>query len=124
KGLTMESSEVLVARLKGTDLPPGTFGPLRFRLVHGDTAGDWQPLATLARLPGIEDVACADSDCTVTARSLFLVDAVGADAGFTKAATVPPGYTGASFKVPKPADGVLHLRLRDAPRAPVTLPVG
>lgn len=124
KGLTLESAEVLVARLRGTDIPPGTFGPLRFRLVHGGTAGDWQPLATLARLPGIEDVACAEAECTVTARSLFLVDAVGADAGFAKAATVPPGYTGATLKVPRPADGVLRLRLRDAPKAPVTLPVG
>jgi hypothetical protein len=124
KGLTLESAEVLVARLKGADIPPGTFGPLRFRLVHGDTAGDWQPFATLARLPGIEDVACTDAECTVTARSLFLVDAIGADAGFAKAATVPPGYTGATLTVPRPADGLLHLRLRDAPQATVMLPVG
>lgn len=124
KGVTLESADVLVARLKGGDIPPGTFGPLRFRLVHGGVTGEWQPLATLARLPGIEGVACAEAECTLTARSLFLVDAIGADAGFAKAATVPPGYTGATFKVPRPADGILHLRLRDAPKAPVTLPIG
>ncbi|WP_235037765.1 MULTISPECIES: hypothetical protein [unclassified Novosphingobium] len=125
KGLTLEGPEVLVARLKGADIPAGTFGPLRFRLLRGGaTAGDWQPLATLVRLPGIEDVVCEAEECTITARSLFLVDAVGADAGFAKAATVPPGYTGSALKVPKPADGVLYLRLRDAPGTPVKLPVG
>jgi len=125
KGLALESPEVLVARLKATDIPAGTFGPLRFRLLRGGaTAGDWQPLATLVRLPGIEDVVCEGEECTITARSLFLVDAVGADAGFAKAAAVPPGYTGSALKVPKPADGVLYLRLRDAPGTPVKLPVG
>jgi hypothetical protein len=125
KGLTLESAEVLVARLKGSDVPAGTFGPLRFRLLaRGELAGAWQPLATLVRLPGIAAVTCDGAECTITARSLFLIDAVGADAAFAKAATVPPGYTGATLRVPKPADGVLHVRLRDAPASAVTLKVG
>lgn len=125
KGLTLESTEVLVARLKGGDVPAGTFGPLRFRLVNrSGTAGEWQPLATLVRLPGIENIACEAAECTITARNLFLVDAVGVDATFAKAVTVPPGSTGGTLRVPRPADGVLHVRLRDAPGSAVTLPIG
>lgn len=123
KGLALESADVLVARLRGAEMPAGTFGPLRFRLVRGDMASDWQPLATLARLPGIESLNCAEAECTLTARSLFLVEAAGADASFAKITTVPPGYTGSSLKVPRPVDGVLHLRLRDAPTSSVTLPI-
>jgi len=129
KGLTLESAEVLVARLKAADLPAGTFGPLRYRLVHRasegqESAGDWQALATLVRLPGVEGVACEETECTITARSLFLVDAVGADAGFAKATAVPPGFTGSTLRVPKPADGMLYLRLKDAPASAVKLPTG
>ncbi|WP_404480368.1 hypothetical protein [Novosphingobium sp. BL-52-GroH] len=125
KGLTLASSEVLVGRLKGGDIPAGTFGPLRFRLLaRGETGGEWQPLATLVRLPGIQNLACEEAECTITANGLFLVDAVSTDAAFSKAVPVPPGYTGSTLRVPRPADGVLHLRLRDAPASPVTLPVG
>lgn len=124
RGLMLESAEVLVARFRGADLPPGTFGPLRFRLVSGGVAGDWQPLATLARLPRIEAVTCESEQCVVKGSGLFLVDAIGADPGFAKAATVPSGYTGASLQVSRPAGGMLHLRLRDAPSAIVRVPVG
>lgn len=125
KGLTLESAEVLVATLRAADLPPATFGPLRYRLVRPDEAGDWQPLTTVARLPRIEGVSCAaDGSCTLTGRNLFLLEALAADAAFAQATTVPPGFTGGTLNVPRPADGVLHLRLRDAPDSPVTLTVG
>ncbi|WP_236549570.1 hypothetical protein [Novosphingobium sp. TCA1] len=132
KGLTLESQQVLVARLKAADLPAGAFGPLRFRLVGGDLTGDWTPLTTLARLPRIENVSCKpesgagggpDLPCTLSGRDLFLIDAVAAEASFAQPAKVPPGYTGSSLGVPRPVGGKLHLRLRDAPDSPVVLPV-
>ena len=36
---------------------PSAFGPLRFRAVDGNLKGDWQPLATLVRLPVTEGSA-------------------------------------------------------------------
>lgn len=127
KGLTLESQHVMVARLKAADLPAGTFGPLRFRLVGADTAGDWKPLATLARLPRIENLACADdksdaaTPCTLSGRDLFLIGAVAAERTFAQPVAVPPGFTGGSLAVPRPVDGKLYLRLRDAPEDPVAL---
>ncbi|TCM19403.1 hypothetical protein EDF56_10338 [Novosphingobium sp. PhB165] len=127
KGLTLESPQVLVARLRAADLPAGTFGPLRFRLVGDHDAGDWKPLATLARLPRIEGLACGTkgaakaTPCTLSGRDLFLIDAVSADSAFGQAVTVPPGFTGSTLAVPQPVGGKLHLRLRDAPESPVTL---
>jgi len=128
KGLMATDPTVLVATMRASDLPPASFGPLRYRLVKADgQLGAWQPLATLARLPRITGFACDSGGslpCTLTGRNLFLLDAVGADGDFTRAASVQPGFTGSSLKVPRPADGALHLRLRDAPQAKVTLPAG
>lgn len=127
KGLMASDPTVFVATMRAADLPPASFGPLRFRLVKGDgQLGSWQPLATLARLPRITGLACDSGGslpCTLTGRNLFLLDAVGADGDFARAVTVQPGFTGSSLKVPRPADGALHLRLRDAPQARVTLPM-
>jgi hypothetical protein len=127
KGLMATDPTVLVATMRAADLPPASFGPLRYRLVKADgQLGAWQPLATLARLPRITGIACDSGGslpCTLTGRNLFLLDAVAADADFTRAASVQPGFTGSSLKVPRPADGALHLRLRDAPQAKVTLPM-
>jgi hypothetical protein len=147
RGLALESAQVAVATLKAADLAPGTVGSLRFRVVHneagqGEVAGDWQPLAMLVRLPRIESIRChngtkqdvsstkqdiddtqpADS-CTVTGRDLFLIDIVGGDAAFTKAAAVAPGFTGATMTVPAAPDGRLYLRLRDAPTSAVSVAV-
>lgn len=125
KGLTLESRQVLVARLKAADLPPGAFGPLRFRLVGDDMTGDWTPLTTLARLPRIDNLACGKEEakpCALSGRDLFLIEAVAADAAFASPVAVPPGFTGSRLDVPRPAAGKLYLRLRDAPQTPVVLP--
>jgi hypothetical protein len=127
KGLTLESREVLVGRLKAADLPAGSFGPLRFRLVGDDMTGDWRPLATLVRLPRIENLTCEANEkadtgpCTLSGRDLFLVDAVAAEPAFAQAVKVPSGFTGSSLAVPRPLGGKLYLRLRDAPGTPVAL---
>ncbi|WP_452656270.1 hypothetical protein [Sphingomonas bisphenolicum] len=123
-GLRLESAKVMVATLDPRAMAPSLFGPLRFRLLRGGEASDWQPLVTLARLPQIEAVACeAKADgCTITGRDLFLIDAVGATPMLDQAAQVAHGYTGSALKAPTPRDGKLYLRLRDAPDSVVTLP--
>lgn len=127
KGLMATDAQVVVATLRASDLPPASYGQLRYRLVKGGQAGAWVPLATLARLPRITGLACdgnGSQPCTLTGRNLFLLDAVAADDAFNRAATVQPGFTGSSLRVPRAVDGTLHLRLRDAPGAKVTLPAG
>lgn len=127
KGLMATDAQVVVATLRAGDLPPASYGQLRYRLVKGGQAGAWVPLATLARLPRITGLACdgnGSQPCTLTGRNLFLLDAVAADDAFNRAATVQPGFTGSSLRVPRAVDGTLHLRLRDAPGTKVTLPAG
>nr|WP_272800562.1 hypothetical protein [Sphingobium sp. AntQ-1] len=123
-GLRLESPYVMVATLDPKAMAPSLFGPLRFRLLRGGEASDWQPLVTLARLPQIAAVSCAAKadGCTITGRDLFLIDAVGATPTLDQAAQVAHGYTGSALKAPAPQDGKLYLRLRDAPDSVVTLP--
>lgn len=119
-GLRLSGPDVAVATLEAAALAPSA-GLLRFRLVRGDEAGDWQSLATLARLPHIEGVRCAPEGCTIKGRDLFLIDAVAAAPGFERPILVAQGYTGSTLFVPAPEDGKLYIRLRDAGQAAVIL---
>lgn len=136
QGLSLATAQVAVARLKTSDLPPGTFGPLRLRLVREEASGessfartsDWQPLASLVRLPAIDAISCpagstaqanAGLPCTLTGQDLFLIDTIAGGADQPPAVTVSPGFTGASIAVPQPGPDGLVLRLRDAPDNPV-----
>ncbi|MBH0114690.1 hypothetical protein I5E68_17210 [Novosphingobium sp. YJ-S2-02] len=136
KGLSLATAQVAVATLRASDLPPGTFGPLRFRLLRGGDTGssslarssDWQPLASLVRLPRVTALTCNDkaatasaTPCTLRGRDLFLLDAVGKGSEMTGAVKVSPGFTGAAIAVPQPGADGLGLRLRDAPESVVTL---
>src|SRR5215475_4852589 len=98
---------------------PSAFGPLRFRPVSDDgRKGDWQPLATLVRLPSLKEVRCPDSPdkpCQLSGSSLFLIGAVASDAQFTRSLPVPPGFTEATLTVPRPNGTLLYLKLRDDP---------
>ncbi|MFC6433721.1 hypothetical protein ACFQAQ_00790 [Novosphingobium resinovorum] len=131
KGLNLESLEVLVATLKADDLPPGTFGAIRLRLVSKgqggrEDRGDWMPLTTVVRLPRIEGATCEGQDgpCTITGRNLFLIDAAAVEDGFARPSAVQPGYTGRTLQVSgQPTDGMLRIRLRDAPTGVVKLPL-
>jgi serine/threonine protein kinase len=96
---------------------PSAFGPLRFRPVSDDgRKGDWQPLATLVRLPSLKEVRCPDSPdnpCQLSGSNLFLIGAVASDAQFARTLPVPPGFTEATLTVPRPNGTLLYLKLRD-----------
>jgi hypothetical protein len=101
------------------NLGPSAFGPLRFRPVSDDgRKGDWQPLATLVRLPSLKEVRCPDSpdkSCQLSGANLFLIGAVASDAQFARSLPVPPGFTEATLTVPRPNGTLLYLKLRDDP---------
>jgi len=98
---------------------PSAFGPLRFRPVSDDgRKGDWQPLATLVRLPSLKEVRCPESPdkpCQLSGSSLFLIGAVASDPQFARSLPVPPGFTEATLPVPRPNGTLLYLKLRDDP---------
>lgn len=127
KGLSLENADVVVATLDAKDLPPATFGPIRFRLSRkvpggAEERGDWAPLTTVVRLPRIDGVTCNAQACVISGRSLFLLDRVGIEPSFAKVVPVPPGFTGRTLEVPLPADGTLYLKVRDAPDVAIKLP--
>ncbi|ABQ67412.1 hypothetical protein Swit_1046 [Rhizorhabdus wittichii RW1] len=124
--LRFQGRDVLVATLDPAALGPSAFGPLRFRLHHGDVTSGWQPLAVLARLPTITRVQCdkGAARCRMEGEGLFLIDSIAPASGSAQPVRVPEGFTGASLKVPAPQGGRLQLRLRDAPDEPVVLVIG
>jgi hypothetical protein len=96
------------------------FGPLRFRPVKGD----WQPLATLVRIPSLKEIRCPDSpdkECHLTGSDLFLIDSVASDAQFTHTVSVPIGFADSSLNVPRPNGTLLYIKLRDDPSTADTL---
>ncbi len=128
-GLTLENRQIAVATLDPSQaLGPSTFGPLQFRVRSGDVAGDWQPLATLVRLPSLSDLRCpeaADSPCNLSGANLFLIDSIATSDRFTDPVKVPDGFLGNSIDVPRPAGEQIYLKLRDDPAVinPVSLGV-
>jgi hypothetical protein len=108
---------------------PSAFGPLRFRPVQADGAkGDWQPLATLVRVPALKEIRCpesADKPCQLTGANLFLIDSVASDQQFAHNAPVPADFIELTLNVPHPSDSGLYIKLRDDPSAinTVVLPV-
>ncbi|MGH9515844.1 MAG: hypothetical protein ACRD3P_09240 [Terriglobales bacterium] len=58
--LTLQDSKTVFATLDPMKLlGPSAFGPLKFRPVNdGDVEGDWQPLASLVRMPELKQVTC------------------------------------------------------------------
>jgi hypothetical protein len=94
------------------------YGPLRYRVVQDASAGDWQPLATLVRLPIVSEVICSGvpSTCTVRGSDLYLIRSISTGADGGKKVMVPDGFTGSTLTVPRPANGRLSLELRDAPQ--------
>jgi hypothetical protein len=101
------------------------FGPVRVRAISADgTAGNWQPLGTLVRLPGFNALHCprsAAKPCVLSGADLFLATSFAATPDFGDATDVPPQFTGTELTVPHPANGVLYLKLRDDPATVQTL---
>jgi hypothetical protein len=95
------------------------FGPLRFRPMSADgTAGDWQPLGTLVRLPVLKEVSCPAAmpkACLLSGTNLFLLSAVSADDSFENATMVPDGFTGQTLPITRPAGKSVYFKLRDDP---------
>ena len=119
RGLTLADAKVAIATFDPAKaFGFSAFGPLKFRLVRTGAAGDWQPLATLVRLPELRELECPpepEQTCNLTGLNLFLVDSVSADAAFTSAVEVPAGFPGRTLPVPRPLDRGLYLKLRDDP---------
>jgi hypothetical protein len=117
-GLTLEDAQVAVATLDtGKAFNSSAFGPLRYRLVTDDGAGDWQPLATLVRVPTLRGLKCEGPErpCELSGADLFLLDSVASDPSFSHAVKMPEGFPGYALSVPHPVGGRLYLRLRDDP---------
>jgi hypothetical protein len=96
-----------------------SYGPLKYRVNAKGAAGDWQPLATLVRLPALKALECpatSEVACKLSGSDLYLIDSVAGAADFSKAVTVPDGFLGSSLPVPHPSSGTLYLRLRDDPQ--------
>jgi hypothetical protein len=119
-GLTLETAQVAVATLSPAKaFGPSTFGPLKFRVNVKGVPSEWQPLATLVRLPLLKDLKCPptpDLACKLIGTNLFLIESVSGDAEFTHPVAVPDGFLGAALPVPHPASGPLYIRLRDNPQ--------
>jgi hypothetical protein len=117
-GIVLQDSKTALVTLDPAKAFGGSaFGPLRFRPISGDgVQGDWQPLATLVRVPQLKELKCVDGAplCTLVGTDLFLLAQVGTDAQLANAVTVPEGFGDATLNVPRP-NGTLYLKLRDDP---------
>jgi hypothetical protein len=118
-GMTLENNKVALATLDPAKAFGGSaFGPLRFRVIDNGASGDWQPLATLVRLPVLQTLKCptgTGEQCRLSGANLYLVDSVASDPGFADAVNVPDGFPGYVLPVPHPQTGELYLKLRDDP---------
>lgn len=118
-GLTLEDSEVALATLDTSKaFAASAFGPLRFRVIEKGIESEWQPLATLVRLPVFSELKCPDSPdqlCKLTGSKLFLVDSISSDPQFTHPVQVSEGFPGYVLPVPRPVAGQLYVKLHDDP---------
>jgi len=129
-GLVLEDAHTAVGSLEPlARFGASAFGPLRVRAISADgTAGDWQPLGTLVRLPGFNALRCPRSPakpCVLSGTNLFLATSFAATPDFDNPDDVPPQFTGTQLTVPHPVNGVLYVKLRDDPATvqTLTLPV-
>jgi hypothetical protein len=121
-----QNAGTVVATLEiGKDTAASSFGALRFRpLSEEGFAGDWQPLATLVRLPELSELHCPPEktgSCTLSGNNLFLVEAIASDPKFQHATPVSESAMNAKIEVPHPKGKLLYLKLRDDPSVIHTL---
>jgi hypothetical protein len=119
RGITLADARVAVATFDPAKaFGSSAFGPLKFRVVARGVAGDWQPLATLVRLPVLQSLQCPsapEQECKLTGSNLFLVNSFSGDREFKEAVEVPAGFPGRALPVPRPGKNGLYLKLRDDP---------
>lgn len=111
----LQDDHVAVAVLDPAGLGAGAHGRLRYRVVHGEVAGDWRPLGTLVRLPSLTEVSCVGATCTITGDAMFLLRSVGGT-------DVPDGFTGSTISVPRAPTATLVLRDDPSAEAVIDLP--
>jgi len=122
-GLRLVDAKVAVGSLEPAKaFGLSAFGPLQFRVVANGSAaavtGNWQPLATLVRLPMLKSLKCptaTDTVCTLYGTDLYLIDSVAGEPTFDHPSQVPDGFPGTAILVPRPLAGQLYLKLRDDP---------
>jgi hypothetical protein len=118
-GLTLATRSVAIATLDPAKaFGRSAFGPLQFRVIDDGVKGDWQPLATLVRLPRLRQLLCPATPelaCKLSGSGLYLVDAISSNAEFDHPVQVPDGFPGYALPVPHPVHGALYVRLRDDP---------
>jgi hypothetical protein len=118
--LALENSRVAVATLTPLKaFGASSYGPLKYRVNAKGGASDWQPLATLVRLPALKALECPATPevaCKLSGSDLYLIDSVAGAADFGKPVMVPEGFLGSSLPVPHPSSGTLYLKLRDDPQ--------
>jgi hypothetical protein len=117
-GIVLQDNKTALVTLDPAKAFGGSaFGPIRFRPVSAEgVQGDWQPLATLVRVPVLKELLCAEGAplCKLVGTDLFLLQQVGIDAQLANAVTVPEGFGDTTLNVPRP-NGTLYLKLRDDP---------
>jgi hypothetical protein len=118
-GMTLANARVAVATLNPSKaFGPSAFGPLQYRVSTKGVSGDWQPLATLVRMPVLNEIKCpatAELACKLSGSNLFLIDSISSDAKFSHPIQVPDGFLGSALPVPHPTDGPFYVKLRDDP---------
>jgi hypothetical protein len=120
--LTLQDTKIALGTVDlAKNFGPSAFGPLKLRPigVNGAT-GDWQPLASLVRLPVLETLQCprnTTQQCSLSGTNLFLLNAVASDPQFAQGMQVPDGFAGNVLQVPHPAGASLYVKLRDDPSA-------
>lgn len=120
--LTLQDAQIALATIDpAKSFGASAFGQLKLRPVEPPANnGDWQPLATLVRLPTITSLHCPsnhDAQCTLAGTNLFLINSIASDQAFTDSVPVPDGFADSTLQVPHPVGMVLYLKLRDNPGA-------
>ncbi len=124
--LILEDADTAVGSLEPlARFGSSAFGPVRVRAISADgTAGDWEPLGTLVRLPDFNALRCPRSPakpCVLSGTNLFLATSFAATPNFDNPCDVTPQFTGTQLTVPHPVNGVLYVKLRDDPATVQTL---
>ena len=125
-GLMRQNAHTVMAKLEiPSDFGASSFGALRFRPITAEGyEGDWQPLATLVRLPELTELHCPaskDELCELSGNNLFLIESIASDSGFQHSASISENAMTASVEVPRPKGKLLYLKLRDDPSVVHTL---